>query len=72
MKWATPLTSCASLREPILSQIPREMDLTCGICSVRIVSPLSKTSLWMLFIEVDYLLKIDLTWIFDLSVAKSE
>src|SRR5262245_4198472 len=46
-KWATPLRSADSWREPRVSQTPMLIDRTCDMRSVRIRRPLSRTSLTM-------------------------
>ena len=43
-KWLMPLLSNSSWREPDLTQMPTETERTCGISSVKIVSPLGSTS----------------------------
>ena len=43
-KWAMPLRSAVSCREPRVSQTPMLMERTCVICSVRMRRPLSSAS----------------------------
>ena len=47
MKWAIPLRSGDSPREPVLSQIPRRHDRTCGIFSVTTTRPFGSSALSM-------------------------
>ncbi len=46
-KWAMPLCSAASCREPRVNQTPMLIDRTCVICSLRTRRPLSRMSLTM-------------------------
>ena len=47
-KCEMPLTSGSSLREPAFSQIPIETERMWSICSVMTVSPLGRTSRWII------------------------